>query len=102
MLCNFEVVETGAADTLYACRRCGRPTRSSDAARDMYRRCLVGQPARPYGIGDRLADVLGRLGFRRKCGGCQRRQAWLNQLGRTARRRLGAILARARSIKRHI
>lgn len=37
------------------------------------------QPPRKKGLGDYVAAALGRLGFR-KCGGCEKRRRWLNQL----------------------
>lgn len=57
------------------CERCGRE-RAWDRT-DLPRANCPGKP----GLGDRVAAVLSRLGFR-SCGGCKKRQRWLNRLWR--------------------
>jgi hypothetical protein len=76
MRCDWTIAKQDGDRRQYACKRCGGRTAMTTATPESINAvCRLG-------VGDVIAAGLHAIGFRKKCGGCQKRQAALNELGK--------------------
>lgn len=83
MRCDLAIEKRGPNSVQVICIRC----RSRYSVQLVPRRVRTYTQCRAVGWGDRLETYFRSIGIK-ACGGCGRRQHWLNELGRKLYRRL--------------
>jgi len=76
MSCKLVTIREQDGWNVHRCEVCGRECKSHNVASKTLRQCVR------IGLGDIVAAGLRMIGFRKKCGGCSKRQEALNELGK--------------------